>query len=406
MNPETGDRGRLKVLSFTTVYPRPDNARLGIFVRARLLRLAALADVAVVAPVALIEYGSPTRRWADLSRVPRRCLDETIRVEHPRWVYPPLIGWAHSWWLAKFSMSSFGSLRREFPFQVIDAHFGHPEASAALRLARRFGVPFTVTLRGNETFHAQDPRKRQRMEKAFRAAARVIAVSEPLRDFAIELGVDPKRAVVIPNGIDSAVFHPRDRAAERQRLGMADSEIHILSAGYLIERKGHHRIVEILAGLQGHGRPVRLWIVGDPGSEGDFAAEIRRRVSQCGVQSNVTFVPAVPAAELACYMSACDLFCLATSREGWPNVVNEALACGTPVVATNVGGVPAMIPDSRFGLIVPPGDSAALGDALARALSTEWDRDAIARQGLSRSWEQVAKEVYEQLRAVTIENKL
>jgi len=397
---------RLRILSFTTVYPRPNEPRLGIFVRARLQKLAAIADVVVVSPVAVVQYGSPNQRFTDLSRIPKSRTDEALRVEHPRWIYPPSIGWAHSWWLEKCSVSSFGRIRREFPFQVIDTHFGHPEASAAFRLARKFGVPFTVTLRGNETFHAGDPRKRRRMAEALRAAARVIAVSEPLRDFAIELGVDPKRAVVIPNGIDSTVFYPRNRSAERQRLGMAGSELHILSAGYLIERKGHHRIVETLAGLQGHGRPVRLWIVGDPGAEGDFAAEIRRRVSQCGVQANVTFVPAVPAAELACYMSACDLFCLATSREGWPNVVNEALACGTPVVATNVGGVPAMIPDSRFGLIVPPGDSAALGDALARALSTEWDRDAIARQGLSRSWEQVAKEVYEQLRAVTIENKL
>ncbi|OHE82059.1 MAG: hypothetical protein A2107_14960 [Verrucomicrobia bacterium GWF2_62_7] len=397
---------RLRILSFSTVYPRPTEPRFGIFVRARLQKLAVLADVAVVAPVAPIEYGSPNQRWFDLSRAPLHRMDDALRVEHPRWFYPPLFGWSHSWWLARCAEGSFGRLQQEFPFQVIDAHFGHPEASAAFRLARKFGVPFTVTLRGNETFHAEDPRKRRRMAEALRAAARVIAVSEPLRDFGIELGVDPKRAVVIPNGIDSAVFHPRNRSAERQRLGMVDSELHILSAGYLIERKGHHRIVETLAGLQGHGRTVRLWIVGDPGAEGDFAAGIRRRVSQCGVQASVTFVPAVPASELACYMSACDLFCLATSREGWPNVVNEALACGTPVVATNVGGVPAMIPDPRFGLIVPPGDSAALGNALARAMSMEWDRDAIACQGLSRSWEQVAKEVYEQLRAVTIENKL
>lgn len=397
---------RPRILSFTTVYPRPNEPRFGVFVRARLQALAALADVVVVSPVAVVQYGNPNRRLTDLSRIPKSLADAALRVEHPRWFYPPLIGWANSWWLAKCSEGSFGRLRREFPFQMIDTHFGHPEAGAAFRLARKFGVPFTVTLRGNETFHAQDPRKRVRMAEALRAAARVIAVSEPLRDFAIELGVDPKRAVVIPNGIDSAVFHPRSRSAERGRLGMDDSELHILSAGYLIERKGHHRIVETLAELQRDGRPVRLWIIGDPGSEGDFAAEIRRRVSQCGVQANVTFVPAVPAEELACYMSACDLFCLATNREGWPNVVNEALACGAPVVATNVGGVPAMIPDSGFGLIVPPGDKAALTAALAQALSMEWDRDGISRQGLSRTWEQVAREVFEQLSAVAIENKL
>lgn len=395
----------LRVLSFTTVYPKPGEPGFGVFVRTRLQALAALADVAVVAPVAVVDYGNPKRRLTDLSEVPTSRLDGALRVYHPRWFYPPFIGWAHPWWLARFSESSFGRIQREARFHVIDAHFGHPEAAAAHRLARRFGVPFTVTLRGNETFHAQDPAKRSRMAKALRAAARVITVSEPLREFAVSLGVEPSRAVTIPNGIDSSIYHPRDRAAQRLRLGMDSAELHILSAGYLIERKGHHRIVETLPGLIAGGRNVRLWIVGDPGSEGDFSAEIRRRVSQCGVQAKVSFVPAVDASELACYMSACDLFCLASSREGWPNVVNEALACGAPVVATNVGGVPAMITSDRLGIVIPPGDSGALAGALAGALSRTWDREAISIHGLSRSWAHVAREVYEQLSAVSIDNR-
>jgi glycosyltransferase involved in cell wall biosynthesis len=397
---------RLRILSFTTVYPRPDEPRFGVFVRARLQALAELADVTVVSPAPIVDYGNPKRRFTDLSTVPLSRLDGAIRVLHPRWLYPPLPGWSHPWWLARFSARPIAQLRRGFPFDVIDAHFGHPDAGAAHRLARSFGVPFTVTLRGNETFHYQDPAKRRRMAEALCAAARVIAVSDPLRDFAISLGVEPARAVTIPNGIDSSVFYPGDRAAERARLGLGDVELHILSAGYLIERKGHHRIVEALPKLIASGLKVRLWIVGDPGSEGDFAAEIHRRVNQYGVQSNVNFIPAVAPSELACYMSACDLFCLATSREGWPNVVNEALACGAPVVATNVGGVPAMITSPEFGDVVQPGDPAALAAALEGALRQSWDRDAISRQGLSRSWAQVAREVFEQLSAVSVDNSL
>lgn len=393
------------MLSFTTVYPRPADPRFGLFVRARLQHLAEMADVRVVSPVAAVYYGMAGKRLLGLKGIAGPVGDGKLMVEYPRWVYPPGIGWAHGWWLRRFSHAAVERVRREFRFDVIDAHFGHPEASAAWALARRFGVPFTVTLRGNETAHGKDPRKRRRMAEALRAAARVIAVSDPLRDFAIELGVRPERAVTIPNGIDAEVFHPRDRAAERARLGMGEGELHILSAGYLIERKGHHRIVESLPGLRARGLKARLWIAGEKGAEGDFEGEIRRRVGECGVEDGVTFVGAVKPEELACYMGACDVFCLATTREGWPNVVNEALACGSPVVATDVGGVPAMIPDERFGLVVQPGDQGALEGALARALTREWDRGVISAQGLKRSWGEVAREVFEQLSAAAMENR-
>lgn len=396
---------RLKVLSYTTVYPRREDPRFGIFVRARLQHLAGLADVRVVSPVAAVYYGMAGKRLQGLKGITGPVRDERLLVDYPRWIYPPGMGWAHGWWLRRFSEATVERVRQEFRFDVIDAHFGHPEASAACGLARRFGVPFTVTLRGNETAHGKDKRKRQRMAEALRSAARVITVSEPLRAFAIELGVAPERAVTIPNGIDAAVFHPRDRSEDRVRLGMSDGELHILSAGYLIERKGHHRIVETLPGLRARGLKVRLWIAGEKGAEGNFEGEIRRRVAECRVEGSVTFTGAVPAAELACYMSACDVFCLATSREGWPNVVNEALACGAPVVATDVGGVPAMIPDVRFGYVIPPGDKAALEGALAGALTREWDREAISAQGLKRSWGEVAREVFEQLSAAAMENR-
>ena len=395
----------MKVLSFTTVYPRPGDPRFGIFVRARLQHLGELAEVRVVSPMAAVYYGMAGKRLMGLNGIEGPVRDGNVMVEYPRWVYPPGMGWAHGWWLRRFAQGTVERVRRGFPFDVIDAHFGHPEAWAACGLARRFGAPFTVTLRGNETAHGKDEKKRRRMAEALRAAARVIAVSGPIRAFAIELGVRPDRAVVIPNGIDAGVFHPRDRAAERARLGMGDGELHILSAGYLIKRKGHHRIVETLTGLRARGLKVRLWIAGEKGAEGDYAGEIRRRVGECGVEDAVRFVGAVAPAELACYMNACDVFCLASNREGWPNVVNEALACGAPVVATDVGGVPAMIVDGRFGRVVPVGDSAALEEALARALTGVWDRGAISAQGMKRSWGEVAREVFEQLSAAAEENR-
>jgi len=157
---------RLRVLSFSTVFPRPRKPRFGMFVEARLRALSRLADVAVVSPEPLIDFSEPSK-GPRLGKSPESASwSGALQVHFPRWAYLPSMGWTHPWWLAKCSEGPIARLRNEFPFQVIDSHFGHPEANAAFRLAHRFGVPFTVTLRGNETFHAQDARKRRRMAEA------------------------------------------------------------------------------------------------------------------------------------------------------------------------------------------------------------------------------------------------
>jgi glycosyltransferase involved in cell wall biosynthesis len=292
-------------------------------------------------------------------------------------------------------------LRKEFPFDLIDAHFGYPEGVAAARLAERFGCPFVVTLRGNETLHGAAGRKRGLMSAALRKAAAVIGVSRRLCAFAVELGVEPERTHVIPNGVDSRTFHPRDRASARAALGMAEDRLHIVSAGYLIERKGHHHIVKALPSLRAAGLHCELWIIGEGGKEGDFEEAIRGAVGEHGLGGCVHMVGAVAPEKLAEYLSAADVFCLASNREGWPNVVNEALACGTPVVATDVGGVPDMLPGSEYGVVVQPESSNALLAGLKTALTRRWDGEAIAAWGAVRSWKKVAEETLEVLLSAT-----
>lgn len=372
---------------------------MGLFVQRRLTKLAEWMEVVVVAPVAWLDTAGGSVRLRTGPGPGRRC-EGPLEVLHPRWFYPPGLGAVHAHFLAAHLEKPLAELRKGFAFDVIDAHFGYPEGVAAQRLARRFGCPYVVTLRGNETLHGAKGRKRALLASALRGAAAVIGVSGRLRDFAVELGVDRARTFVIPNGVDCHVFQPRDREAARARLGMARDGKHIVSAGYLIERKGHHRIVRALPALQAAGVPAELWIVGDAGREGNYAPQIRRAVEELCLQSRVHFVGGVAPEQLSEYFSACDVFCLASSREGWPNVVNEALACGTPVVASDVGGVPEMLPGEDYGIIVPPADDAGLAEGLAAALTRDWERTAIAKWGARRSWEQVALETAEVLRGV------
>jgi glycosyltransferase involved in cell wall biosynthesis len=277
--------------------------------------------------------------------------------------------------------------------QWIDAHFGYPDGVAAALVAGALGLPCSITIRGNEMVHGQDALRRGALRWAFQRATRIIAVSDELREFAVSLGTPPERAVAIPNGVDGETFFPRDRASVRAALEVPHSARLILSAGGLGPGKGHHLLIRSVAALAGANPELRLWIAGSLNRDGDYEKEIRALIEDLGMQERIRLIGAQPSARLAELMSAADLFSLASFSEGWPNVVHEALACGTPVVATRVGAVPQMLPSEEFGLTVPPGDVPALTAALRRGLERSWDREAISAHGRARSWAQVASEV-------------
>lgn len=395
----------LRVLSLSTVFPRPAEPAHGIFVARRLESLSRLAEVRVIAPVPVFEYGKGFRERSKPGEVPAARQMGAIPVLHPRWIYPPAGGVLNACWLAARLLPILHSLARAHPFDLIDAHFGYPDGIAASILAAAMGVPFTITLRGNETMHTQHAFLRGAMARAVCRASRVITVSEPLREFAISLGAAPERVRTIPNGVDAATFAPQNGAQAREKYGIAPDEKFVLCAGALIERKGHHFAIRALAEVLRRRSDVRLVIAGGAGREGFYESRLRDEVRALGLEGRVKFAGPVPPAELAGLMSAADVFCLASLREGWPNVVHEALACGCPVIASKVGGVPEMIPDGESGTIIPCRDQQALNAALQAALDRTWNRAAISEKARERSWEQVAAEVFTELEQVRAEHQ-
>ena len=386
---------RTRILSLSGVFPNPKEPELGLFVRARLQQIAALPggpEITVAAPVPLLDYPNWRRQPIRSRGLPIARKDGPLNVLHPRWIYPPALGAFNGALLFLQLLPRLRRLRRSFPFQLIDAHFAHPEGFAAALISSWFDCPFLITLRGNETRHARSPFRRWAIAYGIRRAARVITVSESLRRFAIEIGAAPGHVVTIPNGIDGALYSPRDRDECRRKHGIDPVARVLLSAGYLIERKGHHRVIHAAARLHREGIPVHVIIAGGPGREGKFEQQIHQAVRDTGLGDSVRFTGQIPPTSLSELMSAADVFCLASNREGWPNVVHEAMGCGTPVVAADVGGVPEMIP-AGLGIVVPAGNQEALEQGLLDAFRKPWDRAAISAWGQSRSWQQVAREV-------------
>ena len=396
-----------KILSLSSVYPNLSEPGAGLFIRARLEHMAAAADVKVVAPILCLDDVGRNGNKTNRARVPRYCQSGPLEVYHPRWLYVPGTGVLTALLLALELIWPVWRLRKRFPFQLLDAHFGFPEGIAAALLAGVLRLPFMVTLRGSELLHARYRWRRMGMRWALRRASRVLTVSEQLRIFALELGVDPGRVKTIPNGIDRARFHPREQEVSRARYGLPTATPIILAAGHLIELKGHHHLIRAMKQLLAGGSHVLLLIAGGVPGRGvsSYEAELRALTAELRLQEAVRFLGPVSPDTLAELMSAADVFCLASSREGWPNVVNEALGCGTPVVATHVGAIPELIPSARYGFVVPVGDPAALAGAVKLALATPWDRRAIAAWGQTRGWEEVAEEVLEQVQQILGETR-
>lgn len=382
----------MRVLSLATVFPNPLEPSAGTFVKARLAGLAAAgAEVTVVAPLALLDYAG--RRMGLRRPVPRVTHEGRLAIHYPRWIYPPKIAALNPFLLAFELLPLVSQLMRHWQPHVIDAHFGFPEGVTAWILSRLVRRPFVVTLRGNEPLHAGYPLRRLLMKRSFAAASALIAVSERLAAFARELCSGTELVTVVPNGVDTSLFYPRERAQCRRRWEIRPEEHLVISVGSLIPRKGHHWVIRAIRQLIECGLQVKLIVAGGRGREGDVSAQLLREVRQHGLQSCVRFAGVLSQDALADLYSAADLLCLASTREGHPNVVQEALACGCPVVMTDVGAARALIPSAEYGVVVPLEQLDHLSQVLSEALRRSWNREQIAAWGRKRSWEEVGREV-------------
>jgi teichuronic acid biosynthesis glycosyltransferase TuaC len=390
---------RVRLLVFSTVYPNAAQPHHGVFVRERMRGLPSDVEAVVVAPTPWFPFVSGLRPGFRPA-VPREEVQDGVRVLHPRFLsFPGILKCLDGVLLALGSLPALLRLRRTFRFEAIDAHFVYPEGLAAALLGGLFRVPVLITLRGMLPLLVPYRLRRPQLRWALRRADRVIAVAESLKADAVALGIPPERVRVIENGIDADLFRPHergDRNGARRALGLPEGGQILVSVGTLAPRKGFHLVIEALPALAERFPEIRFAIVGGAGAEGAMEQELRSLSERLGVAERVIFAGPRQRAELAAWYSAADLSVLASAHEGCPNVVLEALACGTPVVATPVGGIPEILSDPDAGLLVER-TVPALTAALATALSRSWDRDKVCARVADRTWQAVGLEVMEEI---------
>ncbi len=350
----------LRLLTFTTLYPNARQPNHGVFVENRLRHLVASGEATstVLAPVPWFPGRAP------MNAVPAREERHGLTVHHPRFLAVPGIGQVSNplslFHVARRALDRL--IRDGLSFDVIDAHYLYPDGVAAVWLGQHFSCKVVITARGSDTSEWPGYALPGRLiRRAVSRADALIAVSESLKQGLTGLGVADDKVTVLRNGVDLHQFHPvADRDAARAELGIDGPTL--LSVGHLIARKGHHLTIEALASLP----EFRLMIVGD----GPERAALEGLAVRLGVSDRVRFAGPQPHARLPFYYTAADIMVLASSREGWANVLLESMACGTPVVATPAWGSREAVASPEAGIVVDE----ATGGAIAAAVRVLADR--------------------------------
>ena len=302
--------------------------------------------------------------------------------------------------MALGSLPTLIKLRKQF--NIIDAHFAYPDGYAATLLGHWLKVPVTITLRGTEVPLSKMPDRKARLLTALKNAARVFSVSDSLKQHVVSIGAEADKIRVVGNGIDVAKFYPLSRAVARAELNIAENAKVLVSVGALVDRKGFHRVIEILPALVAKYPELIYLIVGGDSPEGNIKARLEQQVRTLKLEANVRFLGAYPSEQLKLPLSAADLFVLATANEGWANVFLEAMACGLPVITTEVGGNKEVVNTQELGIIVPFGDPAALLAALLQGFETVWNRPLIIQYARENSWDKRVKMLTEEFQRLVL----
>lgn len=376
----------MRVLSLSTLYPSAAAPNFGRFVELSLDAAEAgdAVEIVRISPNGLPPW--PLSRllggYRARALLPVADIWRGKAVLRPRFtLIPGMLPARNPASIARSVLPYARRLHSETPFDLVDAQFFWPDGPAAMAIAAELGVPLSVKARGADIHHwsAVDGCDSQILA-AIRFASGLLAVSGALADDLVRLGADRAKITVHRTGIDRALFSlsSQSRAALRAALPIPADKALLVSVGALIARKGQGLAIEALAQLP----DARLVLIGD----GEDRQRLESMAQYSAVAGRVHFTGSLPHAEIARHLQAADLAILPSASEGLANAWIEALACGTPLVITDVGGAREVLKEAVAGRIVAR-DAAAIASAARALLATPPARDAVAASVADYSWE-------------------
>jgi glycosyltransferase involved in cell wall biosynthesis len=357
----------MRILAVTNLYPTPYEPLRAAFNRQQFRALAGRHPVRVICPIAWTDELAGRRAGRPALPRDRRAVVDGIAVDHPRYYFPPRV------LRSRYGHCYRASVRRafcravaEFRPDVVLGTWAYPDGWATVRLAREAGLPVAVKVHGCDVLWGlqQYPDRIARTAEALRGADLVIAVSRDLARNVADLGVPADRIEVVYNGVDADRFHPGPKDQARARVGLTGDVPNVLFVGALVPVKGLDYLLPACSKLMAGGFRFRCHVVGS----GPLRPDLERQADQLGLKDTVLFHGPKPHDELPDWYRAADLFILPSRSEGVPGVLMEAMACGTPFVASRVGGVPE-VADLGDGELVSAGDVDRMATAIRDVLS-------------------------------------
>jgi len=387
---------RLNVLIATSIFPNSEEVNKGIYIFHQATALSKYCNVKVVAPVPYFPGRLKSKTYGLYSRIPKRETIDGLEVMHPRVFITPKFGrylYGLLYALSLFHIMS--GLKRNFVPDVIIGYWVYPDGFANVLLAKLLKLPIILGGRGCDVNNAGEDRiKRIMVSWALRSSDRVMAVSSNMKQKMIQLGVPGEKIAVIPNGLHEIfVKHAGKKGNARSD---DDKKKTILYCGRFSSEKGVEYLLKAARILKEQNVAFRLLLVGSGAQE----SVLKELATQYDLEGIIQFEDEIPYSNVPALMCSADIFCLPSLREGWPNVVMEALACGLPVVASRVGGVPELLVDERCGMMVAAENEEELAAALSAALKRSWDNGSISATVKERSWDKVALEMLTEIKQV------
>ncbi len=386
----------MRILALTNLYPNPYQPHLATFNRLQFRALAAQHQVQVIAPIAWTGEWSARRGGAPLSLSHDRTrISDGMIIHHPRYAFTPkVLRGLYGRFFVESVRECFEDVVREFRPDVALGCWAFPDGWATVQLAREVNLPVAIKVHGSDVLGLADqPARRRLTAQALREADAVIAVSRNLGENAVALGAHPSRVHTVCNGIDASVFSPGPGDAARRELGIQSPDPLILFVGNLVAVKGLDVLISALESLRREGVKFQAALVGD----GPLKGELQARIDGLALADHVRLLGPRPQSELPVWYRSASLLVLPSRSEGIPNVMLEAAACGTPCVASRVGGIPEIAsPD----LLVAPGDPSELAGKIRMVLDAPGTfRGTVARQ--PSSWSDSARALSDVLQGIS-----
>ncbi len=377
----------MKIITLTTLYPNNIKNSHGIFVEQRLRNLLKIEGIEakVIAPVPWFPFTSDKfGQYAQFAKVAKTEQRHGISVDHPRYPLIPKIGMT----LTPFFMvlALYPVLRKYAgEFDLIDAHYFYPDGVAAAILGKMLNKPVVITARGTDiNLIPQFFWPRKMIVWTAKQANSIVTVCQALKNELIALGTDASKIHALRNGVDLTFFHPEEPIQAQKNLNLHRPTM--LSVGHLIERKGHHLVIEALQNLPEY----ELLIAGD----GEEMSALKKLAADLHVIDRVTFLGAVSHSQLVSIYSAADILILASSREGWANVLLESMACGTPVIATNVWGTSEVVTAPAAGMLIEERSAQAITNAIRTMEKAMPSRKETREYAEKFSWDDTVHSLY------------